>query len=132
MMVGHTPAVALAWDLADPLGVRHIAELPTAEPWLIDRFAERAAAPASGSRAVAVLGGRGGAGASILAITFALSAHAQAQAPAESDVSEVVVSASRMALSVSSMALRIASITRSRAPGGRQIGSAARHRRVLG
>ena len=50
--------------------------LPAAEPWLVDRFAEmRAEArPGGPARIVAVLGGRGGAGASVLAGGLAVTA----------------------------------------------------------
>jgi secretion/DNA translocation related CpaE-like protein len=61
------------WEHARSLGVGHVATLPAAEAWLVDRFAgcgERSA-PA---RVVAVLGGRGGAGASVLAAGLALTA----------------------------------------------------------
>jgi secretion/DNA translocation related CpaE-like protein len=73
VMVGRTPAVAQAWDLADPLGVQHIAELPTAEPWLVDQFASATAPPAR-ARTLTVVGGRGGAGASVLAGGLAMAA----------------------------------------------------------
>jgi secretion/DNA translocation related CpaE-like protein len=61
------------WALADRLGAEHVAVLPEAAPWLIDRFAMSAHAPASG-RVVAVVGGRGGAGASVLASGLAVTA----------------------------------------------------------
>lgn len=61
------------WEHAEPLGAGHVAVLPTAEAWLIDRFAgcqdKQPAAPV-----VAVLGGRGGAGASVLAAGLAVTA----------------------------------------------------------
>ena len=61
------------WQDADALGAAHVAVLPQAEPWLIERFAasvrSRPAAPV-----VAVLGGRGGAGASVLAAGLAVTA----------------------------------------------------------
>ncbi|WP_107077356.1 septum site-determining protein Ssd, partial [Micromonospora sp. MH33] len=52
------------------------ATLPAAEPWLVDRFAECAdELPGGGpARVVAVLGGRGGAGASVLAGGLAVTA----------------------------------------------------------
>lgn len=64
------------WDLAELMGAEHVAILPAAEPWLIDRFAEnRAVDDATGTgRIVAVIGGRGGAGASVLAVGLAVTA----------------------------------------------------------
>jgi secretion/DNA translocation related CpaE-like protein len=73
IIVGRTPAVEVAWEVAELLGAEHVAVLPTAEPWLIDRFAERPGQPSAG-RVLAVIGGRGGAGASILAGGLAVTA----------------------------------------------------------
>ncbi|MEV6349812.1 septum site-determining protein Ssd [Actinoplanes sp. NPDC051851] len=61
------------WVVADPLGAQHVAVLPEAEPWLIEQFRLRPRPPAI-SRTVAVIGGRGGAGASILAAGLATTA----------------------------------------------------------
>ena len=61
------------WELAHVLGAEHVAVLPLAEPWLVDRFAERFD-PAKAGRILAVVGGRGGAGASILAGGLAVTA----------------------------------------------------------
>jgi secretion/DNA translocation related CpaE-like protein len=73
IIVGRSPAVEAAWDVAELLGAEHVAVLPTAEPWLVDRFAERLDAHDLG-RVLAVIGGRGGAGASILAGGLAVTA----------------------------------------------------------
>ena len=73
VIVGHPPAIDAAWEVAQDLGADHVAALPTAEPWLIDRFAERAD-PVPQGRVLAVIGGRGGAGASILAGALAVTA----------------------------------------------------------
>ncbi|WP_244945611.1 septum site-determining protein Ssd [Couchioplanes caeruleus] len=75
IIVGHEPIVPTAWDLAEPLGAEHVALLPAAEPWLVDRFASslRLEPPPDG-RVLAVLGGRGGAGASTLAGGLAVTA----------------------------------------------------------
>jgi len=73
VIVGRTPAVDAAWEVAELLGAEHVAVLPTAEPWLVDRFAERPE-QASPGRVIAVIGGRGGAGASILAAGLAVTA----------------------------------------------------------
>ena len=73
VIVGHLPAIEAAWEVAESLGAEHVAALPTAEPWLVDRFAERAG-PTEPGRILAVIGGRGGAGASILAGALAVTA----------------------------------------------------------
>jgi secretion/DNA translocation related CpaE-like protein len=64
----------LAWEYASLLGAEHVAMLPAAEPWLVDRFADCRRDPADGGRVVAVIGGRGGAGASVLAAALAVTA----------------------------------------------------------
>ncbi|GIF82449.1 septum formation initiator [Catellatospora bangladeshensis] len=63
------------WDLAQPLGAEHVALLPAAETWLVERLAGIGRGPAPGAgRVIAVLGGRGGAGASVLAAGLAVTA----------------------------------------------------------
>jgi secretion/DNA translocation related CpaE-like protein len=62
-----------AWDVARLLGAEHVAVLPAAEPWVVDRFAEQFD-PSAAGRVLAVIGGRGGAGASILAGGLAVTA----------------------------------------------------------
>lgn len=63
------------WDLAQPLGAEHVALLPAAESWLVERLAGAVRDPGGGAgRVVAVLGGRGGAGASVLAAGLAVTA----------------------------------------------------------
>lgn len=54
---------------ARAFGVDHLVVLPEAEGWLVDRFTERPDLPTG--RLLAVIGGRGGAGASILAAGLA-------------------------------------------------------------
>src|SRR5439155_20698900 len=61
------------WELAEAIGAEHLAVLPRAMPWLVERFAETAVR-AAGGQVVAVLGGRGGAGASVLAAGLAVTA----------------------------------------------------------
>jgi secretion/DNA translocation related CpaE-like protein len=73
IIVGRPPGADAAWDVAQLLGAEHVAVLPAAEPWLVDRFAERLD-PATAGRVLAVIGGRGGAGASILASGLAVTA----------------------------------------------------------
>jgi secretion/DNA translocation related CpaE-like protein len=76
VLVGRTGRLDPAWEIAELIGAEHVATLPAAEPWLVDRFAE--CAPGRGgdavARVVAVLGGRGGAGASVLAGGLAVTA----------------------------------------------------------
>ncbi|MDG4763378.1 CpaE-like family protein [Solwaraspora sp. WMMD406] len=55
------------WQLAEPLGAEHVAILPAAEPWLVDRFADHDGTATAPGPIVGVVGGRGGAGASVLA-----------------------------------------------------------------
>jgi secretion/DNA translocation related CpaE-like protein len=56
------------WEVAQLIGAEHVAMLPSAEPWLVDTFGAGAGGVGDGGgRVVAVLGGRGGAGASVLA-----------------------------------------------------------------
>nr|WP_205861194.1 septum site-determining protein Ssd [Planosporangium flavigriseum] len=61
------------WEVAEALGAEHIAVLPAAEPWLVDRLVDAAGAPRPAT-VVAVLGGRGGSGASVLAAGLAVTA----------------------------------------------------------
>ncbi|MBG0565247.1 septum site-determining protein Ssd [Actinoplanes aureus] len=73
IVVGRDEAVASAWDISQLLGAEHVAVLPTAEPWVVDQFTGRPAAAAT-ARTIAVIGGRGGAGASILSAGLATTA----------------------------------------------------------
>jgi secretion/DNA translocation related CpaE-like protein len=73
VLVGHGEIPAAYCEAARLLGIDHIVALPVAEPWVVDRFAEPFAPPATG-RLLAVIGGRGGAGASILAGGLAVTA----------------------------------------------------------
>ncbi|GGK20808.1 septum formation initiator [Pilimelia terevasa] len=64
----HSPAASLA----AAVGASHVALLPDADHWLVARLGEPAPAlPARRGRTVAVLGGRGGAGGSVLAAALA-------------------------------------------------------------
>jgi secretion/DNA translocation related CpaE-like protein len=65
------PAV---WRLAVAVGADHVVSLPQAEPWLVDVFADAAEGSRSGGAVLAVVGGRGGAGASVLAAAVAVAA----------------------------------------------------------
>lgn len=61
------------WDRAAGLGAEHVVFLPDAEPWLVDLLAD-ATRPAGPGRVVGVVGGRGGAGATSLAVALAVRA----------------------------------------------------------
>jgi secretion/DNA translocation related CpaE-like protein len=73
VLVGPAAVPEPPWQLAEALGAEHIALLPTAAPWLVDRLASAGDGRAS-ARVLAVLGGRGGAGASVLATALAVTA----------------------------------------------------------
>ncbi|MFJ9695862.1 septum site-determining protein Ssd [Kitasatospora sp. NPDC101183] len=60
------------WVRAVQLGAEHVLFLPDAESWLLDRIADAAEGVGSPAVTVAVLGGRGGAGASTLACALAV------------------------------------------------------------
>ncbi|MBL6276743.1 CpaE-like family protein [Micromonospora fiedleri] len=74
VLVGRAADLDPGWQVADLLGAEHVAVLPAAEPWLVDRFAECGADGTAAARVVAVVGGRGGGGASILAAGLAVTA----------------------------------------------------------
>jgi len=61
------------WKLALEIGAEQVAVLPDAEPWLLDRLID-AGSPGERAPVVAVVGGRGGAGASTLAVALATAA----------------------------------------------------------
>ncbi|MCY1137398.1 CpaE-like family protein [Actinoplanes sp. Pm04-4] len=71
-VVGRGEVAEPMWHAANAHGVEHIAELPTADTWVVDRFAEHLQQPVG--RVLAVIGGRGGAGASTLAAGLAVTA----------------------------------------------------------
>jgi len=64
------------WQAAELIGAEHVAVLPAAEPWLVDRLAGcgRATVADRSARVIGVVGGRGGAGASVLAGGLAVTA----------------------------------------------------------
>ncbi|HEY3896745.1 MAG TPA: septum site-determining protein Ssd, partial [Pseudonocardiaceae bacterium] len=62
-----------AWRYAVAVGAQQVAVLPEAEGWLVGALADAAESPAEPGRVLAVLGGRGGAGASVLAAAVAVS-----------------------------------------------------------
>jgi secretion/DNA translocation related CpaE-like protein len=69
VLVGRAETSA-PWELAELIGAQHVAILPDAEPWLVERFADGGAVV--DGRVIALLGGRGGAGASVLSVAMAL------------------------------------------------------------
>jgi secretion/DNA translocation related CpaE-like protein len=56
------------------LGAEHVVALPGAQPWLVDSLAAAVEPPAPRALGVCVVGGRGGAGASVLATMLGLTA----------------------------------------------------------
>ncbi|MGH3938323.1 MAG: septum site-determining protein Ssd [Pseudonocardiaceae bacterium] len=62
------------WRCAVAVGAEHVAMLPDAEAWLVGALADAVECPAEPGRVLAVLGGRGGAGASVLAAAVAVAA----------------------------------------------------------
>ncbi|HSK54630.1 MAG TPA: septum site-determining protein Ssd [Jiangellales bacterium] len=71
-LVGADLDDASVWQRAVELGAEHVLFLPDAEPWLVERLADAAEGPEGESVVVGVVGGRGGAGASVLATALAL------------------------------------------------------------
>ncbi|NLU80241.1 septum site-determining protein minD [Micromonospora sp. HNM0581] len=74
VLVGRFGDVESGWQVAELLGAEHVAVLPAAEPWLVDRFADCGIEGGAPARMVALVGGRGGAGASVLAGGLAVTA----------------------------------------------------------
>lgn len=63
------------WSAAVALGADRVVTLPDGESWLVEAFADTAESPAGkAGRVVAVIGGRGGAGASVFAAAVGLTA----------------------------------------------------------
>lgn len=65
---------ATVWETAVRLGAEHVVFLPDAESWLTDRLADAAEGLSQDGVVVAVVGGRGGAGATSLACALAVTA----------------------------------------------------------
>ena len=74
VLVGRTPGDADVWTRAAALGAESVVFLPGAASWLTDRLAGACEEPGAGAVTVAVIGGRGGAGASSLACALAVTA----------------------------------------------------------
>jgi len=62
------------WQRAVEVGAEHVVFLPDAERWLIDRLADADEGPGPEGALVAVIGGRGGAGATTLSCALAVTA----------------------------------------------------------
>ncbi|MDQ4021440.1 MAG: septum formation initiator [Actinomycetota bacterium] len=60
------------WRCAVAVGAEHVAVLPDAEAWLVAVLADAVESPAAPGRVLTVLGGRGGAGASVFAVAVAV------------------------------------------------------------
>lgn len=65
-----------AWRCAVAVGAEHVAVLPDAEAWLVGALGDAVESSADPGRVLAVLGGRGGAGASVFAAAVAAGAAA--------------------------------------------------------
>ena len=74
LLVGRDLDDVEVWRRAVVVGARHVVFLPDGEPWLRDRIADAAEGVGVQALTVAVLGGRGGAGASTLACALAVTA----------------------------------------------------------
>jgi secretion/DNA translocation related CpaE-like protein len=61
------------------VGAEHVIALPEGESWLVAALADAAEGPVRSGRVLAVVGGRGGAGASVLAAAVAVSAAANGE-----------------------------------------------------
>ena len=68
---------AAVWERAARLGAESVVVLPDAQSWLLDRLAGASVEQVASARTVSVLGGRGGAGASVLACALALAGSAR-------------------------------------------------------
>ncbi|MGH8890746.1 MAG: septum site-determining protein Ssd [Acidothermaceae bacterium] len=71
VVVGRSLDDAGIWQRAVAVGAEHVALLPDAEPWLLDRLAATRDGTGHRGTVVAVVGGRGGAGATTLAAALA-------------------------------------------------------------
>lgn len=76
VLVGSDLDDATVWDTAVAIGADSVVFLPDARAWLVDRFAGSVERDAAGC-AIAVVGGRGGAGATTLAVALAVTAARQ-------------------------------------------------------
>ncbi|MGH3435759.1 MAG: septum site-determining protein Ssd [Sciscionella sp.] len=74
IVVSHREPEQAVWQQAVAIGAEQVLVLPAAESWLISAFADTVDRPATDAgKVLAILGGRGGAGASVFAAAVALS-----------------------------------------------------------
>ncbi|PRY16086.1 septum site-determining protein Ssd [Kineococcus rhizosphaerae] len=71
VVVGRAPVPAPWWQRASTARPDHAVVLPEAQEWLLERLSDVADGPGGRGRTVAVVGGTGGAGASVLAAGLA-------------------------------------------------------------
>lgn len=75
VLVAPDPTTPELWMHAVAIGAERVVGLPGSEPWLVSALADAAEAPAIKSgKVLAVLGGRGGAGASVFTVAVGLTA----------------------------------------------------------
>jgi secretion/DNA translocation related CpaE-like protein len=75
VVVSSEPEPQELWKQAMEVGAERLITLPGAEPWLVSALADAAEGPPSNAgKVLAVLGARGGAGASVFAVAVALTA----------------------------------------------------------
>ncbi len=75
VLVCAEPASKSLWERAVEIGAERVIELPGAESWLVSALADATEGPApTTGRALAVVGGRGGAGASVFVAALGLTA----------------------------------------------------------
>src|SRR5262249_48185379 len=74
VLVGVDLDDADVWERAVRLGADRVVFLPDAEVWLVDALADAADPPSARAAVVGVVGGRGGAGATCLAVALSLAA----------------------------------------------------------
>ncbi|TDV40663.1 secretion/DNA translocation related CpaE-like protein [Actinophytocola oryzae] len=75
VVVSPDPEPSDLWKQAMEVGAERVVTLPGAEPWLVNALADAAEGPPSNTgKVLAVLGARGGAGASVFAVAVGLTA----------------------------------------------------------
>lgn len=74
VLVGDTARTEESWQWATELGADHVSFLPAAESWLVALFGSGGRVAEPVAPCIAVVGGRGGAGASVLASVLAATA----------------------------------------------------------
>ena len=72
ILVGLDRADVSIWRRGVALGAEQVVYLPDVEHWLVERFADAAEETSRDALVVGVMGGRGGAGASVLAVALAV------------------------------------------------------------